>query len=112
MKRRWTIEEENILLNNINSSPYNLAKAFKKTSLDINRSFTAVQSRWYGIPRSSTCKGTIGLRFRSMESNKAFISISSRKKTINTKVIRDGSYSNYTTVTKSVWKRFLSLFNK
>lgn len=43
----WTLQEEERMLANIESSITNLSKAFEKTSKEINRTPSAVAGHWY-----------------------------------------------------------------
>lgn len=104
--KKWLQEEETILLHNIATYPYNLMEAFRQTSNELNKSVYAVRIKWYGTKRNK------GLRHKTISTNKSFITLSSSKKAINTKVIREGTLDNSTRVTKTLWKRFVSLFYK
>ena len=45
--KKWTQAEEDVLIANIKKSPTNLRKAFKQTSLEIQRSEKAITAHWY-----------------------------------------------------------------
>lgn len=45
--KRFTVEEDNIIINNIKLHCYNLQKAFKLSATELNRSLRSVETRWY-----------------------------------------------------------------
>lgn len=44
---KWTVEEENILVQLIQENPHNKAEAFRLATLKINRSEGSCSQRWY-----------------------------------------------------------------
>lgn len=46
-KRRWTQEEDTILVQTISSGSYNLSKCFISVATQINRDPRGVKQRWY-----------------------------------------------------------------
>ncbi len=110
-KRRWTVEEEQILIKCIEENPCNLTEAFRVSSTKLNRTVKSIQVRWYGNSYyyKGTLKVTNGLRTRT---NTTFMTISNKKSASNTKVIAINTNNTYTRVTKSIWKKLISLFKK
>lgn len=49
--KRWTVEEEEILVQAVTTNPQNLRKCFIAVSASINRSVDAVQWHWYSVTR-------------------------------------------------------------
>lgn len=94
--KRWTKEEESILLKEIEKNPNNLKDAFTKTSEKINRSYKAVEYRWYGVLSKKT-------------KTACFMVISPKTKVINKKTVRKKSKKD--TNTRSIWNSILRLFN-
>lgn len=45
--RKWTIEEDELLLRHVRAFPQNLSKCFLMVSESIGRSQTAVSAHWY-----------------------------------------------------------------
>ena len=45
--KRWTKEEELVILSNVKENPENLLKAFAITAKKLNRSETSIRMRWY-----------------------------------------------------------------
>lgn len=52
-RRKWTNEEEQVLISQVRQSPNNLAKAFRATSEIIERSTHCVEQHWYTKTRHS-----------------------------------------------------------
>lgn len=52
--RRWTAEEDSILLAEVSKSPQNLRKAFEATGELVNRTPEACSFRWYSSVRHNT----------------------------------------------------------
>lgn len=48
-KTKWTKEEEDILVQAIESYPHNIKKACRQAAIKINRTPTACELRWYNI---------------------------------------------------------------
>ena len=70
--KRWTNEEDQVIISQVRKSPSNLARAFKNAETKlINRSFCSISQRYY----------------RSIRLNsKIFITVSSNSVSTNTKV--------------------------
>ena len=45
--KRWTKEEELVILSNVKENPENLLKAFAITAKELNRSEASIRLRWY-----------------------------------------------------------------
>lgn len=74
-RRRWTKEEEEILVQAVKANPHNLEKVFRETSVKLNRTPAALHHRWTNhLKNQSVC----------------FITVSSKKKLNNGKVSRKG----------------------
>lgn len=50
-RRKWTIEEDEILVQAITAEPYNLRKCFLSIATKINRTPGSVKIRWYNHTR-------------------------------------------------------------
>ena len=93
-KRKWTNEEEQVLINQVRQHPNNLQNAFKATSGIIGRSAHSIEQRWYGKIRHSET---------------VFMTISPKTKNINTKNTVQGGYNNTERVQLSIWRRILKI---
>ena len=68
-RRRWTNEEEQVLLSQVRQNPGNLSRAFRATSDIIGRSSNSIEQRWYGkVRHSETVFMTIGTNAMSVNS--------------------------------------------
>lgn len=68
-KRKWTSEEEQVLIDQVRQNPGNLARAFRATSDVIGRSYHSIEQRWYGkVRHSETVFMTIGASNMSVNS--------------------------------------------
>lgn len=45
--RKWTEDEEKVVISKIEENPNNLRKAFREVSLEIGRTPAAIEYRWY-----------------------------------------------------------------
>lgn len=93
--RKWTEDEEKVVISKIEENPNNLQKAFREASLEIGRTPAAIEYRWYqgGLKLFMTYgrKGTLN-------SNRKNVSSKTSDNTIRTR--------------KSKWRRILDiLFN-
>lgn len=98
--RRWTEDEEKVVISKIEANPNNLQRAFREASLEIGRTPATIGYRWY--------QG--GLRKRS---GKLFITYG-RKGTLNSnrKNVSSKTSDNTIRTRKSKWRRILDiLFN-
>ena len=46
-KKRWTNDEEQVVISKVKANPNNLSKAFREASLEINRSANNIKLHWY-----------------------------------------------------------------
>jgi hypothetical protein len=68
-KRKWTSEEEQVLIDQVRINPSNLSRAFRATSDVIGRSPHSCEQRWYGKVRySETVFMTIGAKNMNVNS--------------------------------------------
>lgn len=96
-KRKWTTEEEQVLVDQISKSANNIKEAFVKTSKLIDRTEAACMWHWYMVvskrKNSSVCFATIGYKTRN----------------INRKVVRANTTDNTEVTTISWWKKVIKL---
>ena len=67
--KRWTKEEEEILVQAISANPHNLSEALRTASNTINRSFKACQFHWYEVLSPKNNPNKIGISFVSIGPN-------------------------------------------
>lgn len=98
--RKWTEDEEKVVISKIEENPNNLQRAFREASLEIDRTPAAIGWRWH--------RG--GLREKS---GKLFMTYG-RKGTLNSnrKNVSSKTSDNTIRTRKSKWRRVLDiLFN-
>lgn len=96
--RFYTEEEDRVIISEIAETPYNLEDAFRRASVQINRTPGAISVHWYQT-----------LRRRN---NCIFMTVSGKKCTVNGKNVVILENSNTTNTGNSIWdriKRFLGL---
>lgn len=99
-KRRWSKEEKDILIDQIKKTPNNLAQAFKRTSLLINRSEQAVTQYWYStLSKKETTEV-------------CFMTVGSKTFNKNRKNVHAFTSNNTQKMYASWWRRLLSIFTK
>lgn len=96
-KRKWTTEEEQVLIDQITRNANNIKEALVKTSKLIDRTEAACMYHWYMViskrKDSSVCFATIGYKTRN----------------INRKVVRANTTDNTEVTTISWWKKVINL---
>lgn len=93
-KKKWTSEEDQILVQAIKANPHNLAKVFRDLSTQLERTETALEMRWYyHLKRTSNC----------------FITISNAKTLKNGKTIPSNCKDNSEKTNKTLWQKIKAL---
>lgn len=64
--KKWTKEEEEILVQAIQANPHNISEALRTASATINRSFNACQFHWYGVLSPKNKPDKTGVSFVSI----------------------------------------------
>ena len=67
--KKWTKEEEKILVQAIQANPHNISEALRTASNTINRSFQACQFHWYAVLSPKNKPNKIGISFVSIGPN-------------------------------------------
>lgn len=88
-RRRWSSDEEQVLIDQVRINPGNLSRAFRNTSNITGRSTHSIEQRWYGKVRHSET---------------VFMTIGARNMSVNSKVS-----SNPQPVRLPIWRRILKL---
>ena len=70
--KRWTKEEEEILVQAIAANPHNLSAALRTASNTINRSFSACQFHWYVVLSPKDKPSKMGISFVSIGPNTVY----------------------------------------
>ena len=99
-KKKYTPEEDRIIIDAVKKSPQNISKAFVLVATKLNRTVDSIRVRYYG-------------RIAKDKDNKLFLTVSERRKLINYKVQRDDMEAKAERSTKPKWRRILDiLFEK
>ena len=67
--KRWTKEEEEILVQARSANPHNISEALRTASATVNRSFNACQFHWYGVLSPKNKPNKMGISFVSIGPN-------------------------------------------
>lgn len=68
-RRKWTTEEEQVLISQVRNYPNNLSRAFRATGEEIGKSENAVRVQWYNHTRhSETIFMTVGAKNMNINS--------------------------------------------
>lgn len=97
-KRKWTKEEEEILVQAVKANPHNLSKVFREVAEQLGRTEGSVGIRWYGkLKKDSLC----------------FVTISSNNQLKNGKNYDAelGHTNTPTKTSKTLWEKIKTLFN-
>lgn len=93
-KKKWTSEEDQILVQAIKANPHNLSLCFRKVAETLDRTVVGVHYRWYYVLKKSS---------------KCFITLSETKKLENGKVILPNMYDYSTKTSKTLWQKIKAL---
>ena len=94
--RKFTPEEDKMIIEAVKKSPQNISKAFILVAPEISRTPDSVRLRYYG-------------KIAKDNSNKLFLTVSSKRKLSNYKVQRRGMKVKAERSTKSKWRRILDI---
>ena len=78
--KRWTSEEDNIIIKCIEEDPSNIVRATRRASLELGRSSGSVRNRWYTV---------IAPPNRSIKDNTVFATIGRNQFNPNRKIYSD-----------------------
>lgn len=95
----WSVEDDNLVKEEIKKSPTNLTVAFKRASKKLGVSWKAVSKHYYNA-------------IQKKKSDKLFLTISSKREASNYKVTRKGKNATKyqpEKTQKSKWKRILAI---
>lgn len=90
MRKKWSKQEEEILMGEIKNTPYNIKKACVNAAIKIERSDTACEQHWYK-----------SLKDKSF----VFCTISNKKYVKNKKIAQNANKST----SHNIWNKLLTL---
>lgn len=94
---KWTPDEDETLLRNIEKNPHNIMAACRKTEAEIGRGANACRARFCYIRSKNP-------------NNPLFFTVGRKKAVTNRKVVRRGCPVQPKPVRVSLWKQILSFF--
>ena len=95
-KRRYTSEEDEIIIEAIKKNPQNLDKTFRELSNTMDRSYDSIRVHYYE-------------KIARNQHNKLFLTLSPKKRHTNYKVFRKGMKIAPKKNNKSKWRRILDI---
>ena len=98
--KRWTMEEEKVLVFQIQKNLGNLTKAFAETAELINRSEKAITLHYYEV----IAKG----KSKVLPDSYVYMTISANKAMVNKKIVN--KEEDYINIKPSLWQRIKNLF--
>ena len=93
VRKKYTTEEDNIIINYIISNPGNIRKACRELAIQLNRSSRGISIRWYKLSHKKL--------------DKSFITFGKNKHACNRKNVNNLSKHNV-----SLWKIILNAITK
>lgn len=99
--RKWTNEEDKVLVQLIEENPHNLSKCFLAASVSLNRTPSACTFRWYGVlsnPESPKYVGT------------SIITMSKNRRARNRKNYYEGCKQSPVRSSRKIWSQILTFF--
>lgn len=71
-RKRWTKEEEEILVQAITANPHNIAEACKRASVELGRTWEACVAHWYKSIAPATNPTKMGITFMAIGSKSIY----------------------------------------
>lgn len=103
-KKRWTKQEEDIIIQEIKKCPYNRVQAFKNAQeLLPHRSYHSIRFRWYNYLSNPKNKKYRGINFMLVSNKKA---VSNR-----TQLYTENNSNFFVVITKKIKNLINNLFN-
>lgn len=99
-KRKWTTEEERVLVDQITRSANNIKEAFRRTSRLIDRTEAACMYHWYAVVS------------KREDPSACFVTIGYKAENVNRKNVASNTSDNTEKTSTSWWRRFLSFLKK
>lgn len=99
--RRWTAQEDKILVQAIKANPHNKAKAFKIAAKKLDRDSFSCKNRWYFYLSNPNSKYYVGCIFMTVSRKSAL-----ENRTTVTK------YSKTEPIKSNLWERIKAFFKR
>ncbi len=98
-RRRFTEEEDRLILSKIEENPNNIAQCLRELSIELDRSFSTLQTRWYR---------NLAKKDMNDKTNTRFMTYGRKSVNPNRKIAREGTQQPIR-VRKSKWRRILDI---
>lgn len=98
-KRRFTEEEDRVILSKISKNPSNIAQCLRELSVELNRSFATLQTRYYKV---------LVKKNRNNRANATFTLFGEGNMNVNRKITRPDTQQPVN-VRRSKWRRILDI---
>lgn len=99
--KRWTDDEEQVIISKVKNNPNNLCKAFREAASELNRTVISVTQHWY---MKSATKSALKDRCGN-----CFFTYSNKSLNINRKNIHANTYNNTITITMDKLQKLLDI---
>ena len=100
-RRRWTSDEEQVIISKVKANPNNLQKAFREASLELGRSVNSTALHWYTKTASKE-----GLKDRC---GHCFMTYGGKSLNINRKNVSVNTSDNTITISMDKLQRILDI---
>ena len=97
--RRWTNDEEQVVISKVKANPNNLSKAFREASLEIGKSANNIRQHWYikGVKK-------VALKDRC---GHCFLTYGGKSLNINRKNVHINTSDNTITISMDKYRKYL-----
>lgn len=98
-RRRFTEEEDRVILSKIGENPSNVAQCLRELSAELDRSFSTLQTRWYRV---------LAKKDMNNKTNTMFMTYGRKSMNPNRKIARENTQQPIE-VRRSKWRRILDI---
>lgn len=96
-KRKWTNNEEQVLISQVKIHPQNLTEAFRVTSTLIDRTEDSIRQHWY---------------LKCNKESYCFMTIGNKTVNLNRKIVTPTTTNNTDNISATKWARILAILNE
>lgn len=100
IKRRFTKEEDNLILSTVAENPHNLSKCFREIAIKINRDPKSIENRWYHY---------LSKKDSNDKTNTVFITVGKKSVNYNRKTAMENTQQPEKQ-RSGIWKTIFKLF--
>lgn len=98
-RRRFTEEEDRVILSRIGENPSNIAQCLRELSIELDRSYSSLQIRWYKH---------LAKKDMNDKTNTRFMTYGRKSVNLNRKIVRENTQQP-TEIRRSKWRRILDI---